>query len=127
MSKVAKFGLDSFTPDMEPIPRVNLIEREPEPVAESKELPPAARAKAAETAMPSPGAVDHTQALRTQRFLPKSAKRGTSLRLEPWLEDALAQHFYKLQMDGYRKVTREAIISEALMLYLGVTRPAGAE
>jgi len=51
-------------------------------------------------------------------------KRQTTVRFEPWLSDALQRRVADLQADGYRKITREAIITEAVIQYLGVKRPA---
>lgn len=45
------------------------------------------------------------------------------MRLEPWLDDALNQRVHELKAEGYRMLTREAIMTAALMLYLDVTPP----
>ena len=66
---------------------------------------------------------DSLRQLATQRFTPIAEKRGTSLRLEPWLDNELNKRMYFLKAEGYRKITREAIISEALIQYLGITPP----
>jgi hypothetical protein len=66
---------------------------------------------------------DSLRQLATQRFTPIAEKRGTSLRLEPWLDNELNKRMYFLKAEGYRKITREAIISEALIQYLELTPP----
>src|ERR1019366_314422 len=53
---------------------------------------------------------DSLRQLATQRFTPIAEKRGTSLRLEPWLDNELNKRMYFLKAEGYRKITREAII-----------------
>lgn len=67
--------------------------------------------------------VDRVQLLAEQRFRPVADKRPTSLRLEPWLDDALNRRHLELKLQGYRKITREAIIVDALIQYLGVNPP----
>lgn len=69
------------------------------------------------------GHLDRIQLLAEQRFKPIADKRQTSVRLEPWLDDALNERFFKMKLQGYRRITREAIIVDALMQYLGVTPP----
>jgi hypothetical protein len=61
--------------------------------------------------------------LAEQRFKPMAEKRATSIRLEPWLDDALTRRVMELKLEGYRKITREAVITDAVMHYLGVKPP----
>ncbi len=61
--------------------------------------------------------------LAEQRFKPVSEKRATSVRFEPWLDDALNRRVYELRIEGYRKMTREAVITDAVMQYLGIKPP----
>jgi hypothetical protein len=151
VSKNSKVTLANFEP--ETIDRLDLVSRDPEPVSEAataeapalvvapaKPTPINAATQGREAAASAPttkpakktdaltltGQMDHTSGLRTQRFLPKAEKRGTSLRLEPWLDDELNRKLFALKGEGFRKVTREHIVTEALILYLGVQRPPEA-
>lgn len=96
------------------VPHLNLVQRPPEPVIELEQGREAVRTsngdgealqKLAETC----GRVDQ--------------KRATSLRLPPWLDDYLNQQVYSLKASGFRKISREAVIIQALVDYLGVTPP----
>lgn len=69
------------------------------------------------------GNVDRIQLLAEQRFKPVAEKRQTSVRLEPWLDDALNERFLRMKLQGFRKITREAIIVDALIQYLGIIPP----
>ena len=61
--------------------------------------------------------------LAEQKFKPTGEKRPTSVKLDVWLDDALNAKVYELRMAGFRKMTRESVISDALMQYLGVKAP----
>ena len=135
-----RFEIDHFQPlAEEAIPRHDLVSRPAEPVAEAVDTPPRARAiapgqgrgvaevpalpRGIKKAEPASEKSDSLRQLATQRFTPIAEKRGTSLRLEPWLDNELNKRMYFLKAEGYRKITREAIISEALIQYLGLTPP----
>jgi len=108
----------------ENIPNVPLVNREPE-----QELV-GARASQGREATPEPapspavrGTSNKARQLAEQRFKPTGEKRPTSVKLDVWLDDALNAKVYELRMQGFRKMTRESVISDALMQYLGVKPP----
>lgn len=61
--------------------------------------------------------------LAEQRFKPAILKRATQVRFEPWLDNALDLRVLQLKMEGYRKISREAVIADALIAYLGIRPP----
>jgi hypothetical protein len=68
-------------------------------------------------------AADRARQLAMERFKPTADKRQTTVRFEPWLSDALQRRVAELQAEGFRKISREAIITEAVIQYLGMKRP----
>ncbi len=58
-----------------------------------------------------------------ERYKQKPDKQQTTVRLEPWLNVALEDHISHLKLKGYRRITREAIITDAIIQYLGVKAP----
>lgn len=119
-----RFSLNEMDAEEEVVvPKTTLVARAPEPEASSvAEFPPVQeREEAPPRAQNRNGS--KARLLAEQRFKPVEAKRQTSIRLEPWLDQALDRRFYELKMDGYKKITREAIITDALVQYLGVKPP----
>ena len=58
-----------------------------------------------------------------ERYRPKPDKKQTTVRFEPWLNRALENHILTLKMRGFDRITREAVITEAVIQYLGVKAP----
>lgn len=113
MSSKPRFSLNDVEEEPE-IPVAPMISR-PIPVPDKREEEP-------EQVMDS--AADRVRQLAIERFKPMADKRQTTVRFEPWLSDALQRRVAEMQAEGYRKMTREAIITEAVIQYLGVKRPA---
>jgi hypothetical protein len=59
-----------------------------------------------------------------EQFRQPEGKRQTTVRLPPWLDNALNTKYYELRMKGFRKITKEAIVMDALSKYFGLTPPA---
>jgi hypothetical protein len=113
MSSKPRFSLNDVEDEPE-IPVAPMISR-PVPVSDKREEEP-------EQVVDS--GADRARQLAMERFKPMADKRQTTVRFEPWLSDALQRRVADLQADGYRKITREAIITEAVIQYLGMKRPA---
>ena len=58
-----------------------------------------------------------------ERYGRREEKRATSLRLPPWLDDILSARVYTLKAKGFRRISRETVVIQALMQYLGVSAP----
>ena len=128
-TKNGRFSLDNVAEDAEEeIPRMPLITtREPEQDLTGARKPEQGReATAFAVDEPPPvvrGSSNKARQLAEQKFKPTGEKRPTSVKLDVWLDDALNAKVYELRMAGFRKMTRESVISDALMQYLGVKAP----
>lgn len=127
-TKNGRFSLDNVAEDAEEeIPRMPLITtREPEQDLTGARTPEQGREAAPAVSEPAPvvrGSSNKARQLAEQRFKPTGEKRPTSVKLDVWLDDALNAKVYELRMAGFRKMTRESVISDALMQYLGVKAP----
>ena len=112
----------------ENIPNVPLMNRESEQELVGARAPQQGREEASAVSEPAPapvvrGTSNKARQLAEQRFKPTGEKRPTSVKLEVWLDDALNSKVYELRMAGFRKMTRESVISDALTQYLGVKPP----
>jgi len=58
-----------------------------------------------------------------ENYRQRPDKQQTTIRFEQWLNTALDDHISHLKLKGYRRITREAIITEAVIQYLGVKPP----
>jgi hypothetical protein len=128
-TKNGRFSLDNVADDAEEeIPRMPLItSREPEQQTTGARMSEQGReATAPAVYEPTPvvrGSSNKARQLAEQRFKPTGEKRPTSVKLDVWLDDALNAKVYELRMAGFRKMTRESVISDALAQYLGVKAP----
>jgi hypothetical protein len=128
-TKNGRFSLDNVAEDAEEeIPRMPLItSREPEQQLTGARMSEQGReATAPAVSEPTPvvrGSSNKARQLAEQRFKPTGEKRPTSVKLDVWLDDALNAKVYELRMAGFRKMTRESVISDALAQYLGVKAP----
>jgi hypothetical protein len=123
-----RFSLDNVAEEAEEeIPRMPLITtREPEQQLTGARIPEQGREGAPAVSEPTPLArstSNKARQLAEQKFKPTGEKRPTSVKLDVWLDDALNAKVYELRMAGFRKMTRESVISDALMQYLGVKAP----
>ena len=100
--------------------------REPEQQLTGARMPEQGREAAPVISEPAPlarGTSNKARQLAEQKFKPTGEKRPTSVKLDVWLDDALNAKVYELRMAGFRKMTRESVISDALAQYLGVKSP----
>jgi hypothetical protein len=123
-----RFSLDNVAEDAEEeIPRMPLITtRDSEQQLAAARMPEQGREAAPVVSEPPPLArstSNKARQLAEQKFKPTGEKRPTSVKLDVWLDDALNAKVYELRMAGFRKMTRESVISDALMQYLGVKAP----
>jgi hypothetical protein len=116
--------------------RVPLVQRAPE-VRSEPELPSLVTRQseqvAAELTRPAKpnktGPVVLSGALKLlaeQKYKPKAEKIPSLIRFEPWLDDLIRKQVLTAQMQGHRKLTKEALVTAAVMEYLGVKEPPTA-
>ncbi len=58
--------------------------------------------------------------LATTSFVPAEARVKTSMSLPVSLDNLLQSKVYELKARGFRKITREAVVEDALRLYFGL-------
>ena len=126
-TKNSRFSLYNVAEDAEEeIPRMPLITtRDTEQQLASARMPEQGREVAPVVSEPAPLArstSNKARQLAEQKFKPTDEKRPTSVKLDVWLDDALNAKVYEPRMAGFCKMTRESVISDALMQYLGVRR-----
>src|SRR5450755_1847043 len=93
-----RFSLDHIEDDQLEVPHTQLVSRpaveelprRPEVVEEGREAPVASRPA---------GGSNKARLLAEQRFKPMAEKRATSVRFEPWLDDALSRRVMELKLD----------------------------
>jgi len=128
-SSKPRFSLEEVTEEDE-IPITPLVSRAaaaPTPAPAPTPMPAPEQAQGREVPIvratgSSQPVKDKLQRLAEEKFKPKADKRQTSLRLELWLDEALRLRVNKLQVK-YPGITREAVITDALIQYLDVTPP----
>jgi hypothetical protein len=116
--------------------RVPLVQRAPEvrPEVREAELPSLVTRQSEQVAaeLTRPVKVNKTVAvaisgplklLAEQKYKPKAEKIPSLIRFEPWLDDLIRRQVLTLQMQGHRKLTKEALVTAAVMEYLGVKEP----
>src|ERR1700741_5033424 len=112
--------------EVEPeIPRTPLMSRrEPEPAPEPLIEPPVGETRRAEQPIAPAQIVLPKHLLRfAERHRPKPDKKQTTVRFEPWLSAAINNYLAKMQLDLNISMTRETLITEAVIQYLGIRPP----
>jgi hypothetical protein len=61
--------------------------------------------------------------LAQDKYRPTLDKKQVSMRIPTWLDKELDNTVLSLQMQGYKKISREGIMTEALMAFLNVSAP----
>jgi hypothetical protein len=103
------------------IPRVPLISRPPVPIATRPDRP---AIKVAEPAAPEKilggsRSLDHLTEERETLV-------ALNVRVPAWVSSALEKMVYETKASG-KKIRKEVVVSEAIIDYLGLTRPEGVQ
>lgn len=130
MSKGSRFSLGEVEEDEIAIPKEAMITRVPAPelVSQNREVQRAAL-PATELAVHKEATVLYTQvehdgtsveALAHSRFSPDEPKDKVSQSIRQSLNKLINDKVYEMKSKGYKRITRDAIIEDALVRYFGV-------
>ena len=115
MSSASKrSSLNELEPEEAPIPKTTLISTrrdaaaEPGPVATGDSVP---------FILPK-----HLVNL-AEKHRAKPDKKQTTVRFEPWLNQAINNHLAQIMIQTGTTLSREAVITEAIVQYLGLKAP----
>jgi hypothetical protein len=120
-----RFSLEQMAKDDIEIPQNDLVSR---PVVDilsrSATTPPVINSEPVATSELRFTTTKHDEGavvdLATTRFLPNEEREKTSLSIPKSLNRLLNAKVYELKARGFSKITREAVIEDALKLYFGI-------
>lgn len=131
-----RFGLGDIDEDEIEIPKGEMISRS-EPAAQTEQgsgnvqaITPKTPRSSITASKTTPSVIQHldnqtgddrnVMQLATTNFVPQETRIKTSMSITESLNKLLDKKVYDLRMKGFKKITREAVLEDALKLYFGV-------
>lgn len=103
----------------------NLADLEQQIMIQANDAAPNAAAHVAEAQPVSDGAGNSAIEKLASQFRTVGQKHVLHTRIPDWLDDALNRKILELKSNGFTRMSKEAIITDAIVRYLGVEPPAG--
>jgi hypothetical protein len=102
-----------------------LADLEQQIMIQANDAAPNAAAHVAEPQPVSDGAGNSAIEKLASQFRTVGQKHVLHTRIPDWLDDALNRKILELKSNGFTRMSKEAIITDAIVRYLGVEPPAG--